>query len=212
MRMSLQISSPALAVPITATGSGAFDLPNHSGSMSMTMTGTSGAAVQIEMVMQGSTVYVRLPSALASGGKPWVKGDLLKLSHVAGLSSLGRDSTVSDPTRILDSLRSVSDGVVNEGRERINGVAATHYQAEVIPSQLLGHGADAAIAQAMPATIPVDVWIDSRQLVRRVRLSLDMSAPGGQSLQELVSLDLGHYGPQPAPVIPPPAQVADLGG
>jgi len=215
MRMSLQVSSSALGSPVISTGSGVVDLRHHSSSLSVVMSGA--ANLRFEMVANGSAIYMKLPSGLGSTADGrWVKGDLSKLGHVSGLSSLAQDPGMGEPARILDSLRSVSDSVVSEGREQVGGALTTHYQAQIDPAHLLKglSGIDdkalAVINQAMPATIPVDVWIDAHHLVRRVSMEFDMSLPQGQSLQESLTLYLGHYGPQPTPVVPQPDQVVDL--
>ena len=59
---------------------------------------------------------------------------------------------------------------------------------------------------------PVDVWIDGRHLVRRAAMTLTLTLPGGQSMQESMTMDFTHYGPQPRPTPPPSDQVQDLGG
>jgi hypothetical protein len=41
-------------------------------------------------------------------------------------------------------------------------------------------------------------------------MSLDLGLPNGPSVQETVTMDLGHYGRQRPPVTPPPDQVQDL--
>jgi hypothetical protein len=41
-------------------------------------------------------------------------------------------------------------------------------------------------------------------------MALDLGIPSGPSLQETVTMDLSHYGPQRAPAPPPRDQVMDL--
>ena len=214
MRMSLEMTSSELS-PITATGKGVVDLRDHATSLSLAMNlgdepqvvqALGSSTLHMDMVTDGAVVYVKLPSALtsamAAGGKPWVKIDLTKLAGIPGLSSLGSNPTTSDPSDVLQALRSVSDSVVAEGGQRVDGVETTHYRADLSLEHLVGAvpSADrAAVQQALSTLeqatgtdkIPVDVWVDSQHLVRRFEMSMDVSAPTGPAMTETVKVDLG---------------------
>jgi hypothetical protein len=179
----------------------------------------------MDMVTDGPAIYVKLPAALTASlptsGKQWIEVDLSKLSSVPGLSSLAGNPTASDPRQILQSLRSVSDSVVDEGPQRIGRTPTTHYHAQLsfshltdaLPSAERGAAAKAlsALRQALPTDgLPVDVWIDAHHLVRRVVMAVDINAPTGQSLNETVTVDLDHYGPQRRPVVPATSDVLKL--
>ena len=58
--------------------------------------------------------------------------------------------------------------------------------------------------------MPIDVWIDRSQLVRRVRVSFSQSLPTGQSVSLQMTESFLEYGPQPTPVIPGPRETTDL--
>jgi hypothetical protein len=227
MRMAIQLTSSALSAPITATGRGVVDVRDHATSLSLLMdlgddpqvVGQLGVStMRIDTITHGSVVYVKLPpvltSALSTSGKSWMKVDVAKLSSLPGLSSLASNPTTSDPSQILTSLRSVSDSIVNEGRQRVDGVWTTHYRAAMSISRLadgLPSAQRSALAHAVPGgTFPADVWVDKRNLVRRVLMSLDLGVPNGPSVQETVTMDLGHYGRQRPPATPPADQVQDL--
>lgn len=234
MHMTVQVTSSALSSPITATGGGVVDLRDQASSMSLTMNlgndprvvqALGGSNLHMDMITDGSAIYVKLPTALTASlptsGKQWIEVDLAKLSSVPGLSSLAGNPTASDPRQILQSLRSVSDSVVDEGPQRIGRVATTHYHAQLS----LSHLADAlpagerggatkalsALQQALPTGgLPIDVWVDAHHLVRRVVMALDVNAPSGPSLDETVTVDLDHYGPQHRPAPPASGDVLQL--
>jgi hypothetical protein len=227
IHMALEMTSSALSSPITATGSGVVDLRDHSASMSLAMDlGAQPQVIQqlgsstlrMDMITEGGAVYLRLPAAvtaaLPTSGRQWVKVDLAKLSSIPGLSSLAGNPTTSDPTSVLRSLRSVSDGVVDEGSQRIGRVRTEHYHSDLNVSALTGSlptAARSVLSQALPSGgIPVDVWIDSSHLVRRVVMTLDVGVPTGPSVHETMTVDLGHYGLQQSPAAPPADQVTDL--
>ena len=234
LHMSLQLTSSALNAPISATGSGVVDLRDHATSMSMAMNLGSdpqvtqqlgGSDLRVDIIIAGTTAYVKFPSALLSSlpganGK-WVKVDLAKLAGVPGLSSLGTSPSTADPSETLESLRSVSGSIVDFGQARVDGVATTHYRAYLSASRLLdslpasekslAKPALSILQQALPGgEFPEDVWIDAQHLVRRVQTTLDMDLPGSQNIQETVTVDLGDYGPQIAPVPPPASKILDL--
>ncbi|HEX3831583.1 MAG TPA: hypothetical protein VHW04_06400 [Solirubrobacteraceae bacterium] len=234
MRMAIDLTSSALGTPVTATGRGVVDLRDQATSMSMVMNlGDDPQVIQqlgsstmsIDTIAHGAVVYVKLPpvltSALTTSGRPWMKIDLAKLSSLPGLSSLASNPTTGDPSHILQSLRSASDSVVNEGRQRVDGFKTTHYQAQLSLARLADglppaqrsaeNQALSALHKALPAgQFPTDVWIDEHHLVRRVLMSLTLALPNGPSVQETVTIDIGHYGPQRLPAAPPADQVQDL--
>ena len=230
MHMTVQVTSSALSSPITATGSGIVDLRDQASSMSLTMNlgndprvvqALGGSTLRMDMVTDGSAIFVKLPTALTASlptsGKQWIEVDLAKLSSVPGLSSLAGNPTASDPRQILQSLRSVSDSVVDEGPQRIGRVATTHYHAQLSLSHLadaLPAGERGAAMKALSALptggLPIDVWIDAHHLVRRVVMALDVNAPSGPSLDETVTVDLDHYGPQHRPAPPASGDVLQL--
>jgi hypothetical protein len=231
MQMTIDMSSPALNVPITASGTGVMDLRDHAASMSFAFdfsqlpqaaqalgTGT----MQMGMVMDGSVLYMKFPDALTAripslGGKPWVKMDLGKLIGLPGLSSLG-NPTMSDPSQMLQYLRAASDSVSDEGRQQVDGVPTTHYRADLSLDRLPANSPSIrnALSKLQQATglhdVPLDVWIDAHHLVRRIGMSVDFSPPTGPPLTETITEDLTDYGPQPRPTPPPADQVQDLSG
>jgi hypothetical protein len=138
------------------------------------------------------------------------------------VSALDSNPLSSNPTQMLEYLRAISDSVVAEGGATVDGFATTHYRATLdlskvtsaLPSQ------DQAAAQNVLSqmqqqlgigTIPVDVWVDSRHLVRRVQMNFSASGASGQTFSETMTEDISDYGPQRQPTPPPAGQVASLG-
>jgi hypothetical protein len=232
MRMSLQMSSSSLGAPITATGSAVVDLRHHATSMSIAMNfgddpqvtqALGGSTMRMRMIMTGGDIYMKLPriaaAALPASGKQWVELNLDKLAGIPGLSSLENNPTTSDPSEMLQYLRSESDVVLEEGHQMVDGFETTHYQAEVNLDDLVGKLGGAAqqalskLKQLLPSgDLPIDVWIDSAHLVRRIAMTLNLGLPSGPSVQETVTADLGDYGAQPQQTPPPADQVQDLSG
>ncbi len=62
-----------------------------------------------------------------------------------------------------------------------------------------------------PHGLPIDAWIDSSNLIRRIQLTLQLSrCSGSQTANVAIKIDYLAYGQQPAPTIPPAAQTLDL--
>jgi hypothetical protein len=233
--MSIQLTSSALSSPITGYATGVYDLRDHAGSLSMVMDLDQPQAVQalgtstlrLDMVLEGTVMYMKLPSSLVAhlpnADRPWVRLDLSKLPGLSGLGTLESDPISSDPGQMLQYLRAASSSVSVVARERVDGLLTRHYRADLsldrVPEAV--PAADRSAAQKMVSMLermtgihdfPVDVWIDARHLVRRVATSISLALPSGQAMQESVSVEFSHYGPQPRPAPPPADQVQDLGG
>jgi hypothetical protein len=224
MRITMRISAPGIRAPITATGTGSFNTGSREGGLTFTMN-TPRGAMSFQEVLSGHVVYLKLPSAISGalplGGKPWVSLDFTKLKNFPGIGSLLNNPASGDPSEMLQYLRAVSDSVVAKGGEQVNGIATTHYQAQIdfdrVPAALpesVRADAQKAIAaiesQTHIHTVPVSVWVDSHHLVRRMEMSMSPTLPTGGSATESFTFDFLKYGPQHAPAVPPSSQVADL--
>ena len=232
MRFSFQFSSPQLPTPLTATGIGSIDARDHAGSVALAMNAGNnpeleqvfgGSTLRFQELVKGSVVYLKIPSAFASklpSHRPWLKLDLTKVSGIPGFGSLANNPVSSDPSQMLGYLRATSGGVTNKGSEVVNGIKTTHYHATIsldkVPNALPAasrKSARQAISSLEQVThlrqLPVDAWIDSKSLVRRMRLSFGETVPGGVKLNALISIDITKYGPQPVPAFPSADQVTD---
>jgi len=236
MNLSMQMTSPALPGGITASGTGSFDVRDHAGAFNLRMTlpdvpqltqvlGSNGLSIQ--EILSGMVVYVRMPQALASklpAGKPWVKIDVAKQAAsmgMPGLQSLTSSPFSSDPSQLLQYLRSVSGGVTKVGTATVAGFHTTEYKGTVDLSKVADKVPTtnrAAIRQTIQQmenlthvkSLPVEVWIDNSHLVRKMALQMNITEPTGMSLGMAMQLVIPVYGPQPRPVPPPASQVNDL--
>jgi hypothetical protein len=234
MTLSMRLTSPALPAALTASGSGSFDVRDHSGSFTLAVDlgnqpqvvqALGSSTLQVEEIINGLTIYVKLPPAITSklpGGTPWLKLDLAKAAAAAGvpgLSSFAGNPASSDPSQMLQYLRAVSGDVSNQGTEQINGVATNHYHATISLDRVadtLPASARSAARQSITGLenvthtkeLPVDAWIDGAHLVRRIQMSFNTSVQG-QTLDAVTTIDIPEYGPQPAPALPPADKVTD---
>ncbi len=218
---------------VSMTGSGSFQT-DHVGSLSVNMSLPAGAAdgltsLQMTILLDHEQMYMQLPSSLASeipGGKPWLEFDFSKLGNIPGASALSSlmdsSSQLSDPSQYFEYLRAAAAGSLRSlGTETVDGFQTTHYHADISLSKL----PDAVPAAQRPAieqliaemsksnatlaTIPVDVWIDSNNLIRRIILTESLTLQG-KPLTVDIQEDIPEYGPQPAPGLPAASEVTNL--
>jgi hypothetical protein len=234
MLMNMKISSPALPAAVTGSGTGSFDSKDHSGTFTLTLvlpktpalTGTLGTnQLKLNEIFHGGTIYMQLPAVLRGAlgetpGKTWIALNLAKVSGVPGLGSLTGNPASSDPSEMLQYLRAAGSNVSVVGHEVVDGVPTTHYHAGLSLSGLskaLPAAERAALQQALSKLrqqahvnqIPVDAWVDSNHLVRRIQMNVNPSTQG-QSVNEQITIDIPQYGPQSAPAVPPASEVQTL--
>jgi hypothetical protein len=186
------------------SASGAFNTQPLNGSISLEVAGKT-----VNELLVPPYAYVQIPSA----GSSWERVRLAALGTSAPVSGVDVQQTIA----FLRSVGSVSD----EGSQTIEGVPTTHYHAAVDVDRLAGviplaqGSTGASLAELSRvlggAGMPLDVWVDSQDRVRRLTMSLSLRA-GANAARVSVSLQLYDYGAQPAVKAPPPRQVSDLGG
>ena len=219
-------ASGSTPLTVAATGTGSFSPGQHQGAFTMNMTiptSSGPQSLQLQMVLDHATVYVRMPPELASklpGGKPWVYVRYSQLGRAAGIPELGSllnsGESINDPGQYLDYLRVTAGGSIQDlGQETVNGVSTTHYHALVdiakLPDAVPASGRRAAeqllaLLQrggASTTEMPIDVWIDGSNQVRRIHLAYNLTVNGASAGVDMTE-NMLEYGPQPAPT-PPPA-------
>lgn len=132
-------------------------------------------------------IYTRLPDGVTRDGedkdKPWLK---LPLPSGAGQGLSG----LTDPTGGLELLRDAGGPVTEVGRERVRDADTVHYRTELDPAKLPVPSAPPEKSKAgqpkagQPdaggllrrllgdAPLPVEVWVDDQQRIRRLMLVL----------------------------------------
>jgi len=178
---------------------------------------------KLEAIQDGDTVYIRFPLMAKDlpGGKTWIKGDAKALSGAdAGQLSQFGSFAGTDPRDVLGLLKAVSGSIEAVGSEKIRGVETSHYRAtidtskveQLVPEaqrQSLG-GVDQAAKQAGLTELPLDVWIDADQRLRKLSIDLDAKQPGtDQSVKASLVVELYDYGTPLDVELPPADQVVD---
>jgi hypothetical protein len=162
------------------TGEGAFDFAGDRGHLAMQMPGMEDAGLdQVETVFLDGVVYSQLPMP---GGVQWLRIDTAELG-TQGLQQLGG---TSDPSANLDLLEGARD-VEEVGEVQVRGATTTHYRFTV-DLEAAGEEADAEQRQMLDSMrqqlgtseLPMEVWLDSDDRVRRQRSEIDLDAMHAQ--------------------------------
>ena len=167
-------------------------------------------------------IYLRLPALtrVMPGGKPWIKMDLNALGRQAGIDLSQFTQLATDPSRMVDWLRSVSGDVTTVGTEKLDGVDTTHYRATVdlskypdlVPAdqrEAVQKAVDQLTKAAHISSFPVHVWVDEDGLVRQVRAVLTETMQG-QTVNVVTTERFYDFGTPVDIQLPAESQVTDI--
>ena len=166
-------------------------------------------------------LYMHLPflSKLIPGRKPWIKLDLSAYGKKLGVDFSQITQLSSNPGQTLDWLRSTNGAITNAGPETVDGVQTTHYKAAIdlarYPS-LVSPDRRAAVRKAVDAlinltglrTFPVDAWISSDGLVRKMRMSFSEDV-SGQQITTGMTMRFRDFGAPVSIKLPPASETFD---
>ena len=177
--------------------------------------------LEMEMIMDGSVVYMRVPRLLELGMAPteWISMDLSKT--VPGYEDLMEIGTgQSDPTNAFGYLQG-AEQAEEVGTEVVNGVEATHYEVSVSLSDALAElpgDLRRETKQAMQqfrrqfgtTTMPFEIWVDDEGLLRRMAFRMDATGGAAGPFSMAMTMDVTEYGNDFELEIPPVADVTDV--
>jgi hypothetical protein len=210
-RFGLSLSASIDGENVSFTGSGSMNIgPPASGTEQVTIDGRT-----VNEVLDGSDIYIQSPTSADS----WYLVDSRALTRAIGVSSLTQNG--NDPAQMLSVLRA-GGSVSDEGSATIGGVQTTRYHAVLDlaryavtapASERAAAAQDAQWFQRITgsASLAVDVWVDSANLVRQLQLVLPISTKAASG-QETLTMSFSDYGPQPAITPPPSSEVTDITG
>jgi hypothetical protein len=222
MSMRIRVEIEGLASPLTMTGTGNFNFAVNEGELVSNMTGlpASGLAgihvssLHFTELFAKDVLYLESPlfNGKLPGGARWMKLDLGKATPGIGLDPQSLSSGQSNPAQILDYLRAGGGSVKNLGSDMVRGTKTTHYGGTIdlikaagkIPganSSLLKSSTEKLVAHGGSAEIPVEVWVDDHNLLRRMTMNLS-EAPEGHHFAAAIAIELFNFGATPS-VNPP---------
>jgi hypothetical protein len=220
-RLSATIDATGATGTVHGTMAGVIDTAQHTGAFTMHES-VAGHALSIEERLAGTTIYMKLPGEPAlqrlTGGKPWLKLDFSRALGAFGLGGLTTQS--SNPAQFVDYLRTVGAKTQRVGTETIDGTQTTQYHVVIDLDnypKLFPAARRAAAARGVSTletaigshTMPMDAWIDSHRMLRRMSFSFGECVQS-QRLKLGMTMDMSDYGPQTVPSEPDPSQAYDL--
>lgn len=186
-RMSMRITSSGTVV----AASGQVDYRGDTPAMAITVRSAAFGSGKIDVRVVDGVMYMSLPVE-GSGGK-FYKIDLNDPDNPLGATLGNLDSF--DPKATFGMLTHGVKKVVDLGSEEIDGVSTTHYQLTITTKQLKKQLGQVA---GVSKTLTVDVWLDSQDRMRRMRVLI----PGSGQM----TTDLSHWG-EPVVIKAPPARM-----
>lgn len=190
----------------------------------------AGGAV-MNMILDGETLYMRLPEAMLAGadlgGRSWLRMDLDAASEMGGfdLKALLEQSKQADPSSYLAMLSGASDDIEEVGTAEIRGVATRHFTMTIDPAKAIANAPDGLreATQEMAAKFgavkfPAEVWIAEDGLPRRVAYKIDLSeaalGPDAEALAGAgaieATIDLFDFGAPVDVQVPSAGETADF--
>jgi len=201
--LAAEVKVPGIGKKLEVSADGGFDTPTKRSKMSVdlsslaelmksfgsslggTVTGDLGSPEdwKLEVIQDGDTAYVHFPPLAKQlpDGKTWVKGDAKTLS-AAGSGEMQQFGSLAgtDPRDVFGMLRAVSGAIEAVGTDELRGVETSHYKATIdtakveklLPAQQ--QEALGGIGRSGRSLIPIDVWIDADQRIRK--LAIDLAA------------------------------------
>ena len=201
------------------TGDGVVDLVGGGADTTVQVPLLGGGT---RVLLVGGVLYAQVPPTLAllvPGGRPWASVALDRLTTGAVAGSLAQfGGTPTDPLQQIEALRGVVEARA-VGPEPVDGTPTTHY-AGIVDLLATPAAADPArrpavdrqIAEIGTNRVPVDVWVDDRELLRRtVQTVTAPDRPGRPATATTVTVTLAEHGLPVAVTAPPADQVTDLG-
>ena len=225
-RMTLKMDMLGGAQDVSVAAEGAVDFESQTSTMTMDMSalGAQAGMGELEVLTQGTTIYMKFPNYQQMGiPTEWVKMDLEKMTGLQGMESLSQMNN-NDPGKQMEMLRGVSEEVEEVGTEDVRGTETTHYKATIEIDKALEEMPEEARDSFSKQfetlgvdTLPTEIWLDEDGLLRRQKVSVDMSkaqgapAAGGQMPTEMVmDMEFYDFGAE-VDVEPPPAnEVTDF--
>jgi hypothetical protein len=216
-------------------GDGVFDYSRPQGRMTIDLGDLAelsrGVLVDrpMEVVFDGLVYYMRFPGGLmelGGLGDKWLKIDFAKLDEETGVDLGALQQANQNPAQLLQFLRGTSDDIEELGRESVRGVETTHYRATVDLDEAAERGADVGefsdeMREQLEAeiervkrqtgleTLPVDVWVDEDDLVRRLRMNFTFPVDGEQAGMDM-KVDYFDFGVEVRAAPPPAAETVDV--
>jgi hypothetical protein len=199
-RMTFQTVGKVSGQEVRGKGTGLVQFKPPKAQLTLTVS-AAGQSVAIDEVMDGTTMYMKLPKEAAAGipgGKTWIS---LDLDRVSGGAISGAMSQSQDPSEQLKLLSTISDAKA-VGKDTLDGATVTHYRGVLDYDEIAKSGpesmrkaAQMTLKVSNRSRVPVDVWVDEQGRIRRQRFVLDTKGIAGSPPQsQTITTDYSDFG------------------
>jgi hypothetical protein len=223
------VSAPDLSTSLTLSGTGHVNFDPSEAQLTFTMSGfpatvqaeIPGGTLTMNEIYKSATLYME--SSLFAGKLPdgarWIKLDLASVSEAMGLDPSSLASSGANPAQYLSYLKDGAGTATVVGHEAVRGVPTTHYQSELnlLKAAEAQPGTNRAqaraafqklVAETGQSSLPVEVWLDAQDHVRRMSLTIDTAA-GGNDVQTKMRSEYFDFGATSSVTPPAEAEVYD---
>jgi hypothetical protein len=232
-RIEFTMAMEAEGRSFTMRGDGVFDYTSPRGRMTLDLgdlaelAGGKLGSGRVEFVLDGPAYYMKFPQVTeAFFGKQWLKIDLEELGELTGADLGAVQQANQNPAQLMQFLRGASDDIEELGKEEVRGVETTHYRATVDLDEAAEQGAEVGElsdemreqlqaeiermkAQTGLETLPVDVWVDEEDLLRRMEMDVNFAVEGEQVGMD-TTMDFFDFGVDVRVARPPADQTIDI--
>ena len=194
VEMTMQLPMAGLAnKPLLATG--LYDFDRKLTTVDMDITDALGSkmpstgnpdAGKATMTIQGLVAYMKIGLFdMAPGLKgKWIKMDIGSMAGASGVDiAKATQLGGNDPSAVLEQMKASSDKVESIGKEVVQGLTTTHYQATIDIEKfyrdrnaVLDETKFAALLKLYTGPLTVDAWVDAKGLLRRIHETIPMKA------------------------------------
>jgi hypothetical protein len=216
-RFEMQVTAVGQGVDSTFGATGEQDLVD--GTLRMT-TDLGLDATRTETVVLGETIYLRSPLFELFTGDPerWVRIELEDAGQAGGLDVDALVEGNTGPAALIQQLRGAADDIEELGSEQVRGVDTrrlrvvvdTDRAIEQSPAEVREQLRAFAETSGLPATYPMEVWIDDDALIRRVRTVVEVEDETAGPVTHETTLELFDFGLPVDIAAPDEAEVVDL--
>lgn len=201
--INMDMSISGKAVNGTITGFGVSDRLNKSTAFTMDMGSfikslavgsgepiparfNDPAIFKMKVISIGTKAYLNYPLINSVGGspqaKPWILIDTTKLGLDASYVAASQGA---DPNQGLNMLAGLSSATSNLGPDTIDGLPATKYAAALSVESLKknlspAQARDVSKLMSGSPTLPVSIWIDQQNRVRRIDATFAIDQSGAR--------------------------------
>jgi len=204
-------SSPVLPSPLSGQGKGAYNSNTKRTRVTLSLNSSVTGPVRFVEVSDDTHTYTKSNtySAALPPGKEWVRTD----------KDDGKEDTGLEFDEAMQIL-SDSGNVRVVGHQSVNGKMTRRYRANITLAKLVNllreqgkdDAADAyeSIEGTAPTGVSAEVWVDRKDLPRRMRFVMPAPGDDGEPPMTMdMRMELFNFGSKPDIQLPDPATVVD---